>query len=333
MTIADFATKRVVSTTMILVFMVFSGVVAMRSMKQELIPDFNFPLVAVNTTWTGAASEDVKTQISKKIEDAALNVDGIKNISTSSTYGSSSVMIEFNFGTDTDIKQVQIQSEIDKIKQDLPSDANDPVVSKLNTAGGNSDMAMMIAIRGADQAIITSFIEETLEPRLKRNRGVGNISVFGNATRQIKVRLDPYKLQAYNLSPSEIYTKIKAAHTIVPGGTVKDGSKEFILRVDGELKQLEQIQNIIISNNDNQTVRLSDIANVEYGTKDKTSYSKYDGQDMVSVVIQKSKDGNLVEIANIAKKELENMKPLFPSGSKYEIIVDNSIRCDFQCNK
>ena len=326
MTIADFATKRVVSTTMILVFMVFSGVVAMRSMKQELIPDFNFPLVAVNTTWTGAASEDVKTQISKKIEDAALNVDGIKNISTSSTYGSSSVMIEFNFGTDTDIKQVQIQSEIDKIKQDLPSDANDPVVSKLNTAGGNSDMAMMIAIRGADQAIITSFIEETLEPRLKRNRGVGNISVFGNATRQIKVRLDPYRLQAYNLSPSEIYSKIKAAHTIVPGGTVKDGSKEFILRVDGELKQLDQIQNIIISNNNNQTVRLSDVANVEYGTKDKTSYSKYDGQDMVSVVIQKSKDGNLVEIANIAKKELENMKPLFPSGSKYEIIVDNSIR-------
>ena len=326
MTIADFATKRVVSTTMILVFMVFSGVVAMRSMKQELIPDFNFPLVAVNTTWTGAASEDVKTQISKKIEDAALNVDGIKNISTSSTYGSSSVMIEFNFGTDTDIKQVQIQSEIDKIKQDLPSDANDPVVSKLNTAGGNSDMAMMIAIRGADQAIITSFIEETLEPRLKRNRGVGNISVFGNATRQIKVRLDPYKLQAYNLSPSEIYTKIKAAHTIVPGGTVKDGSKEFILRVDGELKQLEQIQNIIISNNDNQTVRLSDIANVEYGTKDKTSYSKYDGQDMVSVVIQKSKDGNLVEIASIARKALEEMKPLFPSGTSYEIITDNSIR-------
>jgi len=74
-------------------------------------------------------------------------------------------------------------------------------------------------------------------------------------------------LQAYNLSPSEIYSKIKAAHTIVPGGTVKDGSKEFILRVDGELKQLDQIQNIIISNNNNQTVRLSDVANVEYGTK------------------------------------------------------------------
>ena len=326
MTVAEFATKRVVSTTMILIFMVFSGFMTMRSMKKELIPDFKFPMVVIRTSWTGAASEDVKTQISKKIEDAALNVDGIKNISTTSTYGNSSVLVEFNFGVDTDIKQVQIQSEIDKIKRDLPNDANDPVVSKMNMAGGNTDMALMIAIRGGDEATITSFVEETLKPRLKRNRGVGDISVFGNATRQIKVKLDPYRLQAYNLSPSEIYAKIQAANTIVPGGTVKDGTKEFILKVDGELKTLEQIQNIIISNKDNQVVRLNDVATVEYGTKDKTSYSKYDGKDMISVMIQKSKDGNLVEIASIARKALEEMKPLFPSGTSYEIITDNSIR-------
>ena len=98
------------------------------------------------------------------------------------------------------------------------------------------------------------------------------------------------------------------------------------MKVDGELKTLEQIQNIIISNKDNQVVRLNDVAKVEYGTKDKTSYSKYDGQDMISVMIQKSKDGNLVEIASIARKALEEMKPLFPSGTSYEIITDNSIR-------
>ena len=326
MTVAEFATKRVVSTTMILIFMVFSGFMTMRSMKKELIPDFKFPMVVIRTSWTGAASEDVKTQISKKIEDAALNVDGIKNISTTSTYGNSSVLVEFNFGVDTDIKQVQIQSEIDKIKRDLPNDANDPVVSKMNMAGGNTDMALMIAIRGGDEATITSFVEETLKPRLKRNRGVGDISVFGNSTRQIKVKLDPYRLQAYNLSPSEIYAKIQAANTIVPGGTVKDGTKEFILKVDGELKTLEQIQNIIISNKDSQVVRLNDVAIVEYGTEDKTSYSKYDGQDMIAVMIQKSKDGNLVEIANIARKALEEMKPLFPSGTSYEIVTDNSTK-------
>ena len=326
MTVAEFATKRVVSTTMILVFMVFAGYMAIRGMKQELIPDFEIPVVVVNTKWTGASSGDVKTQISDKIEEAALNVDGIKNISTTSTFGTSVVTMEFNYGVDTDIKQVQIQTEVDKIKSDLPSDDNfsDPVVSKIDTGGGNSDMALMIGVKGADEALITSFIDETMEPRLKRNRGIGNISVLGSTKREIKVELDPYKLQAYNLSPPEIYSKIKDAHTVSPAGTVTDGTKEFILRVNGEIRELEQIQNIIISNNNNQTLKLSDIANVHYGTKDRESYLKYNGEDMVGVIIQKSKDGNLVEIADISKKSLEELKPLLPAGASYEILVDNS---------
>ena len=188
MTVAEFATKRVVSTTMILIFMVFAGWVAMTGMKQERIPDFDIPIVVINATWTGATAEDVKTQVSKKLEDAALNVDGIKNITTSSSYGSSVVTIEFNYGVDTDIKQVQVQTQIDKIKGQLPDDDNfkDPTVSKMD-ATGSSNMALMIGITGENKQLITSFVEETLQPRLKRNRGIGNISVMGNATRQIKV--------------------------------------------------------------------------------------------------------------------------------------------------
>ena len=149
MTVAEFATKRVVSTTMILIFMIFAGWVAMTGMKQERIPDYDIPIVVVNATWTGATAEDVKTQVSKKIEDAALNVDGIKNITTSSSYGSSVVTIEFNYGVDTDIKQVQVQTQIDKIKGQLPDDDNfkDPTVSKLDIAG-SSNMALMIGITG-----------------------------------------------------------------------------------------------------------------------------------------------------------------------------------------
>lgn len=325
MTIAEFATKRVVATTMILIFIVFSGFMAMRQMKQELIPDFNFPVVVVRTTWTGATSEDVKTQISKKIEEAALNVDGIKNISTTSTFGTSVVVVEFNFGTNTDIKQVQVQSEIDKIKKELPSDIEDPIVSKFDIGAGGSGMALMIGIKGADEALITSFIEETLEPRLKRNRGIGNINVVGSTEREIKVELDPYKLKAFNLSPTEIYSKIQEAHTIIPAGTITDGSKEFILRVNGEIKQLEQIQNIIIKSENNQILKLSDIANVQYGIKDRTSYAKSNGENMIGVIVSKSKDGNLVEIANVAKTTLKELEPLFPKGATYEIITDNSI--------
>jgi HAE1 family hydrophobic/amphiphilic exporter-1 len=133
MSIAEFATKRVVATTMIILFMVFSGIIAMFGMKQELLPNFDFPIVAVTTTWTGASPEDVDTQISKKIEDAVLNVDGIKNITMTSGLGYSAVIVEFDFGVDSDIKKVQVQSEIDKIKNTLPTDIDSPIVGSFDS--------------------------------------------------------------------------------------------------------------------------------------------------------------------------------------------------------
>lgn len=324
MTIAEFATKRVVSTTMIILFMIFSGYTAIKNMKQELMPDFNFPFVVIQTKWTGAVSEDVDTQITKKVEEVALNVDGIKNITTTSAYGTSVVIVQFNFGADSDIKKVQIQSEIDKIKNNLPKDADAPVVSGSGAVSGNSSMALFITLKGADEATLTSFVNETMKPRLQRNRGIGEIAVTGGTEREIKVELDPYKLKAFNLSAPEIYSKIQAANTITPAGTVTDGGKKFILMVSGEIKSLEQVENIILSNNDGQTLRLADIAKVSFGTKERETYTRVNGKDSIGVIIEKTKDGNIVEIANTAKKQLEEMKPLFPKGASYNLITDNS---------
>ena len=325
MTVAEFATKRVVSTTMIILFMIFSGYTAIKNMKQELMPDFNFPFVVIQTKWTGAVSEDVDTQITKRVEEASLNVDGIKNITTTSAYGTSVVVVQFNFGADSDIKKVQVQSEIDKIKNDLPKDADSPVVSGSGAVSGNSSMALFITLKGADEATLTSFVNETMKPRLQRNRGIGEIAVTGGTEREIKVELDPYKLKAFNLSAPEIYSKIQAANTITPAGTVTDGGKKFILMVSGEIKSLEQVENIILSNNDGQTLRLADIAKVSFGTKERETYTRVNGKDSIGVIIEKTKDGNIVEIANTAKKQLEEMKPLFPKGASYDLITDNSL--------
>ena len=325
MTVAEFATKRVVSTTMIILFMIFSGYTAIKNMKQELMPDFNFPFVVIQTKWTGAVSEDVDTQITKRVEEASLNVDGIKNITTTSAYGTSVVVVQFNFGADSDIKKVQVQSEIDKIKNDLPKDADSPVVSGSGAVSGNSSMALFITLKGANEATLTSFVNETMKPRLQRNRGIGEIAVTGGTEREIKVELDPYKLKAFNLSAPEVYSKIQAANTITPAGTVTDGGKKFILMVSGELKSLEQVENIILSNNDGQTLRLADIAKVSFGTKERETYTRVNGKNSIGVIIEKTRDGNIVEIANTAKKQLEEMKPLFPKGASYDLITDNSL--------
>ena len=320
--IAEFATKRVVTTTMIILFMVFSGIFAMLGMKQELLPDFAFPIVSVSTQWTGASPEDIETRITKKVEDAVLNVDGIKNVTSSSELGRSSVVVEFDYGVNLDIKNVQIQAEIDKIKKDLPSDIDSPIVGKVEQGG--SDTVMLVNMSGENAVELTTFAEDFIKPRLKRNKGIGEILVIGGATREIKVALDPYKLKSFGLSPSEIYNIIKSSESIVPSGFIKDGGKEFLVRVIGEIKTIDQIENIILSNNNGQTLRLRDVAKVEYTTKDKLGYSRLKGKDAVSIIINKTKDGNLVEIADKASKQLEEIKPFFPKGSSYEIIQDSS---------
>ena len=323
MSIAEFATKRVVATTMIILFMVFSGIIAMFGMKQELLPNFDFPIVAVTTTWTGASPEDVDTQISKKIEDAVLNVDGIKNITMTSGLGYSAVIVEFDFGVDSDIKKVQVQSEIDKIKNTLPTDIDSPIVGSFNSGRGG-DTVLLVNISGEDEVQLTTFAEDFIKPRLKRNKGIGEVKIIGGATREIRIKLDPYKLKSFGFSASEIYTSMKASNTVVPSGFIKDGGKEFLVRVLGEIKTIDEIENIILSNSNGQTLRLKDVSKVEYTTKDKEDFSKLNGKDAVSIAISKTSDGNLVEIADKAKDQLEEIKSFFPQGSSYEIIQDSS---------
>ena len=128
MTAAEFALKRKVTTIVIIIVMFFLGLVSMMNMKQELLPNFDIPVVVASVTWNGASPEDVDSQITRQVEDAVLNVDGIKKVMTNSQLGVSTVVVQFEYGEDTDIKQTQIQAEVDKIKKDLPSDSDSPII-------------------------------------------------------------------------------------------------------------------------------------------------------------------------------------------------------------
>lgn len=322
MTAAEFAIKRKVTTIVIMIVMFFLGLVSMINMKQELLPNFDIPVVVATVTWNGASPEDVDSQITRQVEDAVLNVDGIKKVMTNSQLGASTVVVQFEYGEDTDIKQTQIQAEVDKIKKDLPSDSDSPIIGTYEIASGN--LVLLVNFSGSDGVEITTFASNMLEQRLKRIKGVGAVDTLGGLTREIRVEVDPYRLEAFGLTPVELHSLIQSSNTIIPSGFVKEGGKEFLLRVLGEIKTLDQVENILIRNNNGQTLKLKDVAKVSYTTKDRESYSRLDGTDAVSIAISKTSDGNLVEISDKIKEQLKEMEPYFPSGSTYEIIYDGS---------
>lgn len=321
MSLAGISIRRPVATTMVMVSFIFIGLLAMFSMKKELIPNINIPVVTISTTWNGAVAEDVETQVTKKIKDSLSNVEAIDKIQTVSAYGVSTVVVNFDYGVDTDEKVTQIQREVSKITNNLPSDANTPLVIKFEAAGGN--MTAIIAFNADSKTALTTFIKEQLKPRLESLPGIGQVDIFGNPDKQLQIQVDSDKLASYNLSPMELYNIVRTSVATYPIGKLSTGNKDMIIRFMGDLDYIDQYKNILISSNGN-TLRLKDVADVVLTTEDADNVGYLNGKESVVVLLQKSSDGDTITLNNAAFKVIEEMRPYMPAGTEYSIEMDSS---------
>lgn len=321
MSLAGISIRKPVATTMVMLSFIFIGLLAMFSMKKELIPNINIPVVTITTTWSGAVSEDVEAQVTKKIKDSLSNVEAIDKIQTVSAYSSSTVVVNFEYGVDTDEKVTQIQREVSKITNDLPSDANTPLVRKVEAGSGN--MTAVIAFNADSKTALTTFIKEQLKPRLESLPGIGQVDIFGNPDKQLQIQVDSDKLASYNLSPMELYNIVRTSVATYPIGKLSTGNKDMIIRFMGDLDYIDQYKNILISSNGN-TLRLKDVADVVLTTEDADNVGYLNGKESVVVLLQKSSDGDTITLNNAAFKVIEEMRPYMPAGTEYSIEMDSS---------
>ena len=321
MSLAGISIRKPVATTMVMLSFIFIGLLAMFSMKKELIPNINIPVVTISTTWSGAVSEDVEAQVTKKIKDSLSNVEAIDKIQTVSAYSSSTVVVNFEYGVDTDEKVTQIQREVSKITNNLPSDANTPLVRKVEAGSGN--MTAVIAFNADSKTALTTFIKEQLKPRLESLPGIGQVDIFGNPDKQLQIQVDSDKLASYNLSPMELYNIVRTSVATYPIGKLSTGNKDMIIRFMGDLDYIDQYKNILISSNGN-TLRLKDVADVVLTTEDADNVGYLNGKESVVVLLQKSSDGDTITLNNAAFKVIEEMRPYMPAGTEYSIEMDSS---------
>lgn len=321
MTLAGLSIKRPVATIMLMVSMIFIGLVAMFSMKSEQLPNINIPVVTISTGWSGAVPEDVETQITKNIEDVLSNIQGIEKIISTSEYGHSAVIVRFAYGTDANQKVTDIQREVSKLANVLPSDANTPIVQKVEAGSGN--LTLQFSVSGASREELNSAVKHYLKPRLESLNGIGEVKVFGTPEKQVQIQVNNDKLAAFGLSPMELYQMIGVSSKSIPLGTLQTGSKEIIARFMGETNYLDQIENIILRSNGN-TLRVKDVANVVLTTEDPSDVGYLDGEDSIIVVLNKASDGSTIDLNKQAMKVLKEVKPIMPPGTKFEIMQDSS---------
>lgn len=321
MTLAGLSIRRPVATTMLMISMMFIGLIAMFTMKSELLPNINIPVVTVRTSWNGAVPEDVETQITKKIEEVLPNVEGIDKIESTSEYGQSSIVVKFDYGIDADSKVTDIQREVSRLTNDLPADADTPVVKKVEAGVGN--LTMVVSVTGADRMELNTALENYLKPRLESLTGIGEVNIFGTPEKQVQIQINGDKLAAFDMSPMELYQLIGTSSKSIPLGTIETGNKQIVARFMGETNYIDEIENIILKSNGN-ILRVKDVADVVLTTEDPTDIGFFNGQENVVVVVEKSSDGSTIDLNNGARKVFEDVKSVMPPGTEFHIMLDTS---------
>ncbi|HNT26953.1 MAG TPA: efflux RND transporter permease subunit [bacterium] len=323
MNLPKFAVKRPVLVSVIFVMMGLFGVYSLMDLPIDLMPDIEAPAISVITIYRGAGSEEVEEKVSRVIESALASTAGMKNIYSRSMENVSSVTCEFEFGVDLAEATNKIRDLLNMSRSFLPDDIDEPLVFKF-------DFSMMpimfLAITSSKEDIrykgeeIDNYITNYFE----RIPGVGSVITFNEMKKKIIISAEKQRLSALNLSVDDLVNTIRAENLSLPAGNIEIGSYDYTIRVPGEYKSIEEINETIIASTPAGLIRIKDVARVFWGSEDSRQYGIKDGEYMVFMMVQKQSGANTVSIADAVKKEIEKIRPRLPDGYRIGILLDSS---------
>ncbi|WP_177163305.1 efflux RND transporter permease subunit [uncultured Fusobacterium sp.] len=327
--IPEFSIRKPATTIMFIISMIFFGFLGLRKMPVEMLPNINKPTVRIRIKWDGATPDDVDKMITRKIEDVLPNVEGIVEYSSESSAETSLIFIKFKYGTDVETKITLIQNELNQIRNKFPDDMKEPSIRK----SSSSDIpALTFTLYGGDKMEMRSYAENNLKPMLERLEGVSEIDVYGGQEQEVAIEIDPDKLENYNLSIVDVYNKMKSASANLPGGILREGEKEYLVKIEAEIETADEIREIILSNKDGHLLKLKDVASIKVAPKDIKSIYRKNGEDSIVVIISKTDSGNAVSIVNNSKKLLERNRGSLPLNTKLNYEFDSSITINNSIN-
>jgi HAE1 family hydrophobic/amphiphilic exporter-1 len=322
------AISRPIFIVMFVLALIVMGLQSRSKMAKELDPNIDIPYITVTTSYNGAGPSEIETLISEPIEKQLSSISHVKNISSTSQEGSSTVTVEFEIGTNVETSAADVRDKVAAIKASLPDDADDPQVTKLDTS---SMPVMKIGLEGNLSAKEMRILaDNTISDRLAKVGGVGSVTVSGGEKREISVAINKNRLDAYGIGISTVVDALKDANKNNPAGSIKEDAREYTVRTVGEFDNLEDIANtpIEIGNRDDgsqNVIHMRDIATLKDTVAEPEKIVRLNGKPSVVITIQKQSGANTVDICNGVKKQFEEMKPILPGGVHPVIATDQSV--------
>jgi len=323
MNLATLSIKRPVLAIVMSTVIVLLGVVGASFLGVRQFPDVDPPKISVSTTYTGASAEVVESQITEPLEESINGIAGIRSVTSSSSYGRSSIDVEFELGVDLEAAANDVRDRVDRAKQNLPADVDPPQVSK---SDANSSPVVIMSVYSTKRSLVevSEYAATTLKEHLQTIVGVGEIAIWGERVPAMRLTLQPNRLAAYGISPSEVRRALARENVELPTGRLEGMSTELTLRTKGRLTSVEEFEDVILRSDARGVVRLADVAGVRFGSVNERTILKRDGVPMVAMAVRPQPGANQVNIATEFRKRVEDLRKQVPPDYTLDIRYDAS---------
>jgi HAE1 family hydrophobic/amphiphilic exporter-1 len=310
MILPKFSVRRPIFTSMVTLMVIIVGCVSLSRLRIDLLPNIELPTLSVRTNYEGASPEVVERLVTQILEEIIATVPGIEEITSQSSEGESRIQVRFSWGTNIDTAALDVLSKIEDEINELPDDIVRPMVRKFDI---DSYPVVILGISSdLDPVELTDLIENQIRYRFARVPGVAQVDVWGGYNREIRIELDPDRINALGLPLTQVIQAIRDANLDLPTGKIEEGRFEISLRAPAQFVNLEQIGDTVIMRKDGVTVLLRQIAEVKDTYEKKSRIIRINGEPGMRVAIRKQADANTVEVAKQILAEIKAANQAYP---------------------
>jgi hydrophobic/amphiphilic exporter-1 (mainly G- bacteria), HAE1 family len=304
--ISAWSIRNPVPSIVLFIVLTFLGIASFKSLPVTRFPNIDVPLVSVAVTQSGAAPAELETQVTKVVEDAVANINGVKHVLSTLTDGVSTTVIEFRLEINGDRAQNDVKDAVAKIRADLPAGVDEPIINKIDVEG-QSIISFAARSPGMTLEQLSWYVDDVIKRELQGLKGVGRVERNGGVDREIRVFLDPDRLLALGVTAAEVNRQVRATNIDVGSGRGEVGGQEQAIRILAGARGVEALGNTKIILGGGRDVRLKDLGRVIDDATEPRSFARLNGEPVVSFAIFRSKGSSELSVATVVEKRLAEL--------------------------
>ena len=324
MNISHFSLRRPVFAVVMNIVIVLFGIIGFRFLGVRDFPAIDPPTVSIKTNYPGANADIIESQISEPLEKAINGIAGIKNITSLSSQGSSSINVEFELNEDMESAANDVRDKVAQAIRNLPSDLDAPPVVSKADASSESILSMTVKSDTKNQLELTEFANNNLLEKLQTIPGVSSIMIWGEKKYAMRIWMDPVKLNAFGLTVQDIQEALIKENIEMPAGKISGNTSELSVRTFGRLQTEEDFNQLIIKNLGGSEIRIKDIGEAVLGPENEETVLKESGVPMIGMALSPQPGANYVAISDEFYKRYEQIKKDLPKEFEINIALDQA---------